>query len=104
MISTLIRATTGYTVARVQSETLANRSSNTTSLVDELTFSFLQETNGVSRQVLVNFIVAARRTIDKTIISQETAERFVRQLIADGVLETSEYRTYVYTDSERVAA
>jgi hypothetical protein len=104
MISTLIRATTGYTVARELSPTLANRSSNTTSLVDELTFSFLQETKGVSRQTLVNFVIAARRTIDKTIITEETAERFVRQLIADGVLETEEFRTYVYNDAERVAA
>jgi thiaminase len=49
-------------------------------------------------------VIAARRTIDKTIITEETAERFVRQLIADGVLETEEFRTYVYNDAERVAA
>ena len=74
---------------------MANRSSNTTSLVDELTFSFLQETGGVSRATLVSFLIAARRTLDKSIISEETAERFVRQLVADKVLETETYNTYV---------
>jgi hypothetical protein len=72
--------------------------------VDELIFSFLQETNGVARNTLVDFVIATRRTLDKTIISEETAERFVRQLVADGVLETSEYRTYVSGVETREAA
>jgi hypothetical protein len=104
MISTLVKAAVGYQTAREISDTLANRSSTTTALVDELIFSFLQETNGVARNTLVDFVIATRRTLDKTIISEETAERFVRQLVADGVLETSEYRTYVSGVETREAA